>query len=170
MCSIPLAMLAISAGTAVYSAEQQGKAADRQQEIINAGDALEKGRLRTQMEQQNENAQEQQGRRTLEAIQEEGRLRAIGAETGLWGTSFDRAAQMVENSRDTDLAAIETGRLRANDQTHAEGMAQSIQTRNQMNGIRRPSRIGTGLQIAGAGASAYADYQREQQQQQNSRP
>lgn len=153
MCNPAAAMLAISAVSAAASYEQQQKSANQQQAIINAGDALEKGRLRTQMEQQNENAQEQQGSRTLEAIKEEGRLRAIGAETGLFGTSYDRSAQMVENSRDTDLAAIETSRLRANDQTGAEARAQSIQTRNQMNGIRRPSRIGTGLQIAGAGAS-----------------
>lgn len=153
MCSIPAAMLAITAVSAAATYQQQDKAATRQQNIINEGDALEKSRLRTQMEQQNEDAQAKQGTRTLEAIQEEGRLRAIGAETGLFGTSFDRSAQMIETARDTDIAAIETGRLRATDQTAAEGQAQRIQTQNQMNGIRRPSRLGTGLQIAGAGAS-----------------
>lgn len=153
MCNPAVAGLVITAVSAVAAYQQQEKAATQQQSIINEGDALEKSRLRTQMEQQNESAQAQQGTRTLEAIQEEGRLRAIGAETGLWGTSFDRSAQMIETARDTDIAAIETSRLRGNDQTGAEGRAASIQTRNQMNGIRGPSRLGTGLQIAGTGAS-----------------
>lgn len=167
MCSIPAAMLAISAASAVASHKQQSNSAKKQQAIIYEADALEKSRTRTQMQQQNEAAQEQQGRRTLEAIQEEGRLRAIGAETGLFGTSFDRSAQMIETARDSDIAAIQTGRLRANDQAATEGLASHIGTRNQLAGVRRPSRLGTGLQIAGAGARTYADYQQQQEQQQN---
>jgi hypothetical protein len=151
-------MAAITAVTAVESSQQQRKTANRQTELIYEADALEKARNRTQMEQQNQVAQEQSGTRTLEAVQEEGRLRAIGAESGLFGTSYDRSSQMIENSRDTDVAAIETGRLRANDQTNAEGQASHIQTRNQLNGVRRPSNLGTGLQIAGAGASSYSNY------------
>lgn len=160
MCDPATAIMTAAAiGGAYLQYEETKSAANRQEQILKEGQNLENARLRAMMEQTNQNAQEAMGTRHKEAIQEEGRLRAIGSESGLFGTSYDRGMAMQEQNANADISAIESGRLRANDQTAMEGAASAIQYKNQMNGIRRPSKLGLGLQIAGMGAQGYSQGQ-----------
>lgn len=159
MCGLAAAAWASLAVSALSTATQyqQGKqtAAD-QEAMIKAGAAKDNEQMLRQYADQQAVTMEDTSQRHREAIIEEGRLKAIGAESGLQGISNDRIVADSNNQADRDIATLQANSLRAKEQIHSGGVAKQSQASAQMAGIRRPSSFGAGLQIAGAGLDAYA--------------
>ena len=74
----------------------------------------------------------------------------------MWGATQERIYGEAENDAEADLATIEGNRQRQAEAAHTQGLAKSSQAGVQLSGIRRPSKTGAGLQIMGAGLSAYS--------------
>jgi hypothetical protein len=89
---------------------------------------------------------------------ESARLKVIGAESGLSGVTQGRIEQEARNNADIDLATIEANRKRQTEAAHTQASARASSTRYVKQPVRRPSALGAGLQIAGAAAGAYGEY------------
>lgn len=156
--TLSLATLAIGAIGSVVQYEEGQKSAAKQEQIIQDGLAKDRAATSRQYEQINEVAQDDSAQRHKEYLIESARLKAIGAESGLSGYTQDRIGQEAENNAATDIATIEQNRQRQAEQAHTQGLSKSTQAGVQLAGIRRPSALGAGLQIAGTGVSAYSAY------------
>ena len=151
-------MAAVSTASTLVSAQEQTKAADQQTDLIMDGYEQERQQTLRQYQDQTAVAQEDTSARHKEQLIEEGRLKAIGAESGLTGVTNDRIVQESENNADQDIATIEANRVRAAEQAHAQASARQTGANIQLTSVRRPSSLGTGLQIAGTAASTYAAF------------
>jgi hypothetical protein len=156
MCEPTTIMLGISAATAALSYKQASDSADRQTQAISDGVDLNHNQTRTQYEQNNQVAMQQQSERHREFLVDQGRLASILTESGMTGATQDRIQSEVENQADADTATIEANRVKANAQGASMAQAQHGQAKAQLASINRPSALGTGLQIAAAGAKAEA--------------
>lgn len=144
----------VAAATAVAGYAQQQQQADKQEASVRQGYAANLNQLQVQQTQINQQATDKASAASLEALRETGRLRAIGGDAGALGASFDRQTNEVEMNTGQNIAAIEANRVSAESQATAEGMAAQARATMQLNSIKQPSLIGTGLQIAGAGVDA----------------
>lgn len=142
-----VAIAAAGAGASYYQTDQNAK---KQTAMVEDGYAQERRAILQQFDQINQTAQAEQSERHKEALQDEALLRAIGAESGLWGATNNRIEQEAANNAAQDMATIESNRQRQAEQAHTQGGARQSQAGAQLAGIRRPSALGTGLQIAGA--------------------
>lgn len=157
MCEpLTIAAMTLSALAAVTAHEEQKQSAEAQEKMIKDGYALEQQQALRQYQEQQQVSQEDLGKRYTEGLVEEARLKAIGAESGLQGATNDRIVQEAGNATDKDLAMIEANRVRGNEQIRAQMGAKRNQAEVQAVGIRRPSAMGTGLQIAGSALSIYS--------------
>lgn len=143
-------------------ADSQASAQDafnRQQEAL-VQNSLEKDRAATarQYEEINQVSMDDSQQRYKEYLIESARLKTIGAESGLSGVTQERIEQEASNNASTDLATIEANRMRQNEQAHSQAAARASNSRTVQQPVKRPSMLGAGLQIAGAGVS----YQLEQ--------
>lgn len=82
MCSLLAASLAISAASSMVQYQQGKDSAAAQTKAIEDGYAKEQAATLRQYEENNAASQEEQGQRYKEHLIEEGRLKAIGAESG----------------------------------------------------------------------------------------
>jgi hypothetical protein len=96
--------------------------------------------------------------RAREAMIEQARLRVIGGESGLSGGSNDRIENESQFNLGTDIASLESNRRNALNQLYQEGKSLQAGNEAQIRQVRRPSLIGTGLQIAGVATNAAANY------------
>lgn len=154
MCNPALAMLAISAASSAVSYANQSSAAKAQTKAVEDGYRQEMFNTARQYEQQNQVAMEDMSQRHREYLIEEGRLRTIGAESGLYGATQDRIEAEARNNASEDIATLEANRLRGSEQVSAQANAKRFQANSQYANIRQPSAVATGLQIA----SAYHSY------------
>ncbi len=115
--------------------------------------------LKTQYSQTNRQAADEMSVRARESQMEQARLRVIGGESGLAGGSNDRILNEGLFNFGTDIASIESGRQNTLRQLKEEGKAVRAGNQSQVNQIKRPSLIGTGLQIAGAAVDSGTTYQ-----------
>lgn len=150
-----VAMLAISATTAIVGQQEQEKAANRQEQAIQDGLSKDRAATARQYEQIQASAQDDQALRYTEYLIDDARIKAVAGESGLAGYTTDRIAQESANNADTDMATLERNRQRQAEMAHTQGLASSTKGSIQLSGIRHPSSLGTGLQIAGAAVSAY---------------
>lgn len=149
MCEPSMALLAISAGTALFQHKQASDSAKAQTDAINDGMELSNNQTRATYEQNNQAAMQQQSERHKEFLVDQGRLSTILAESGMQGATQDRIQAENENQADSDMATIESNRMKANAQVGATATAQQRQAKGQLAAIKRPSALGTGLKIAG---------------------
>lgn len=165
MCAvIPALMIAsmvLTAASTAASMDEQRKSSNRQADAIKEG--LEKEQIQTRQvqEQNNEALMEAQSQRHAEYLAERGRLQVVGAESGLQGAT-DRSMDLTKTAEDYDIATLQANTLKANEQARASGTAKESQANMQMAGLRRPSALGAGLQIAAQGASMAASYYKPQ--------
>lgn len=152
------AMFAISAVQTVVQHQEQKAAAEAQEKMIQDGLAKDRAATMRQYEEINKVAMDDSAQRHKEYLIDQARIKAIGAESGLSGTTQGRIEDEVENDAQTDLSTIEANRQRQAESAHTQGLAKSTQAGIQLSGIRKPSSLGAGLQIVGAGASAYSAY------------
>lgn len=167
MCLEPASMtaLAIQSGATLLQYQMQKTAADGQERMIQDGYAREAQQTQRQYQDQTAQAMEDTSQRHKEMLIEEGRLKAIGAESGLQGASNDRITQEALNNGATDVAMIEANRVRQAEMAHSQGVSRQSQAQVQLAGVKRPSALGVGLQIAGAGWDLYAKEQAKKPQQ-----
>lgn len=153
------ASLAISAVSTVMQYESQKETAEQQEAMILDGQAKERAATQRQYQQIQESSMDEQAQRHTEYLIDQARIKAIGAESGLSGGTQDRIEAEAENSAATDMATIESNRKRQSEQAASQGMARTTQANVQLSGIRKPSALGAGLQIAGAAMGSYDMYE-----------
>ena len=153
--TIAVTAAGISAATAGLQYVEQKKQAGQQQKAVEYGLALEQAALGRQYDEQNAVAQEQMGERARQHLQDLGRLNSLAAETGAAGSSTERIITDEANGFGRDITTLQQNARRAGEQSHAQGLSGQAEANTMMANIRRPSALGTGLQIAAAGAQAY---------------
>ena len=165
MCNpmlIALAGVAVSAAGAGYSAYAQGEAADDQKEAAEAQLQLQQDAIDKQNAQLSAQTAEEMSDNARLARREQAALRVSSGEAGVGGlsvqsllddvnaqTGFDnaRAQKNLDNQIDKNTLDLQGFQLNANTK---------IQSANNR---RNDALIGSGLQIANAGVSAYSTYQ-----------
>lgn len=146
--AVSMASTAASAIGAQRTAREQERNALSAQQDANAG-------LIEQMHESNQAATDQMVERSRAAMRDLGAVNAVFADSGLSGNSQDRIGTVIEGQASRDITSIEANReARINQQT-AEGAAIRARTQSGINSSPRPSVLGTGLQIAAAGADYY---------------
>lgn len=160
--ALSVASFAISAVSTMAQQRDASMSADAQKQMVLNGLARDRAATQRQYEEINKSAMDESARRRTEHLIDQARLRAIGGEAGVWGATQERIYGEAENDAEADLATIEGNRQRQAEQAHTQGLAQSTQAGVQLSGIRRPSAIGSGLQIVGAGVSAYNAWDQSQ--------
>lgn len=155
------AMMAIAAASATASYVQADQNAKKQTAMIEDGYEKERRAILQQYEQINQTAQQEQSERHKEMLLDHARLIAVAGESGLAGATDGRIQAEAANNAAQDMATIESNRQRQIEGAHTQGGARQSQAGAQLAGIRRPSALGTGLQIAGS----YAQLQAAQKQQ-----
>lgn len=161
--------LALSAASAAVGYQETKKNAQIQEDQIKQGYELQSQQLMDRYDQINGNASDQISDRAREARVELARLKVLGAESGIAGNSqaqIERESQFLAGS---DMATIEANRSNALKQAQMEGKANALDTAARYSSIKRPSLIGSGLQIADAGVSALQRKQMLDQQEKNIR-
>lgn len=158
--TLAAATFALAATSSYVQYEDGKKSAAAQQQMIEDGLAKEKAATSRLYEEIAQVSQDDSQQRHKEYLIESARLRAIGAESGLFGATQDRIEQEAQNNADTDISTIEANRQRQTEQAHTQGLSRASQAGVQLSGIRRPSSLGAGLQIAGAGVETYGKYKR----------
>lgn len=158
--SAAYAAVAIAAAGAYVQYDEGQKSAKRQEQAIQDGLAKDRAATQRMYSQINESAQDEQAARHTEYLIDAARIKTIQGESGLAGATFDRQQQENQDKSEADMATIEKNRqwsaVNANSQSQARGTQASI----QLSGIRKPSALGAGLQIAGAGVSSYDSYKK----------
>lgn len=157
-----IAMLVVSAVTAVaghQAQSQQAKAEDKATKIAYANDQTQ---LAEQYKQQNDELNQQQTERSRAAMFEKGRLNAAYGEAGVEGASLDRILNQSDFNLGTDLSTMEANRSNLTKQTMLEGRGLQSTAQSRFNSTMRPSRLNTGLQIAGSAVDAYSSYKSSQ--------
>lgn len=150
------AMMAIAAASAATSYYQTDQNAKNQKAMVEDGYEKERRAILQQYEQINQTAQQDQSERHKEYLQENARIMTVAAEAGLGGATDGRIQAEASNNAAQDMATIESNRQRQIEGAHTQGGARQSQAAAQLAGIRRPSALGTGLQIAGSYAQLQA--------------
>jgi hypothetical protein len=155
MC-IPAAAvaLALTAGQAVTSYMSQRQSAKAQDAAIKQNYEVNQGRVNAQAKQINDASREEMSERSRQAMIERGRLQVVAGESGLSG--FDREVNNTFYSEGTDIATMENNRRNRIGQLNVESQMGGASANSQLASVRRPSLLGTGLQIAAAGANYQA--------------
>ncbi len=160
MCApaLMVASLLLSAATTAVSYQEGKESAQRQQDAIDDASAKERAATQRQYQQIQESSMDEQAQRHTEYLIDSARLRAIGGESGLQGATQDRIEMEAENNASSDMATLESNRRNASENASSQALGRATQANIQSAGIRRPSSLGAGLQIAGAGVKTYSKY------------
>lgn len=129
---------------------QASSAAQAQQDAIEAAYSAQTQQLADRYEQINQNATDQVSERSREARAELARIRVAGAESGLGGVSQQRIEGESEMLRGMDIASIEGNRKNALKAAQYGGQTAQLEGNARLAAVRKPSLVGTGLQIAGS--------------------
>jgi len=149
-----MASFAATATTAVASyvggqsqASAQNKAA---WDNYNANQAI----MAEQAKQIAASANNEVSERQIQAQIEQAKLRTVAGESGVAGNLVDRWFQDSEMQESRDIASIETNKSNRLKQNNLETQGLYARAQGQANeaSSKAPSLLGTGLQIAGAGA------------------
>lgn len=156
---VMLAGLAISAASAVSQNKAQSKQAKINDKATQDAYALDQTQLAEKYRQDNDQLNQNQTERTKAALFERGKLNAAYGENGLVGASLDRILNQSDFNLGTDLSTMEANRANLTKQNMLEGRGLRNTAQARLNSSIRPSRVDTGLKIAGAGLDAYSGYQ-----------
>jgi hypothetical protein len=136
------------------------KAADKQDDANRDNYAQQSEAASRQYAETNKQAAQEMSQRAHEGMVERARLRVISGESGLSGVTTDKIAGESDFNQGTDIASIESNRRAQNLQTQSNANGLRATTQSRLAAISRPSLLGTGLQIAGAGADYYGEKSR----------
>lgn len=159
MALMAIASFAVSAVSAVAQ-YQQGKQAAKAQDTANRAN-YEQSMVTANEQQRQINAKsaDEMYDRARQALIDRGRLRAASGESGVMGNSLDRITNEQYFVYGSDIASIEANRSNAINQSQLEKQGIRANIQGRINTTERPSKLGTGLQIAGAALNAYGGYQ-----------
>ncbi len=150
MC-LPVAILAVQAAAAVASTVAASDAARSNAHLAEQSAALQNSAIQDQRTQTNAQAADQMNERAKQAMRDAGTLNTIFADSGLSGNTQDRLVTESAATASQDIATMERNRAAGITQTSEEAAGVRARAQSQINSVRQPSLIGTGLQIAGAG-------------------
>lgn len=142
MCGVVETMTVLSiasAATGVYAQQQTAKAQS----------AAIRGQAEREREEAYESAEEELGQLIVQRREKRARARVAAGESGALGASF--AAQMNQALQDQDMDAALVAKNAAFAQRGIEDRAATA-----LAGVRSPSALEAGLQIASAGVSGYS--------------
>lgn len=133
--------------------------ADNAQAASNSALSLEYQQINEKQQQINQQSALDQSERNKQGLLEQAKISTIAGESGALGISSDRVLADSFMQEGTDMSSLEKNRVNAIKQTGWEGrQAQgSADVRNADISNKRPSLIGTGLQIA---ADSYGGIQK----------
>lgn len=154
-------MMALAAGTAVYSHEQQSQAAEDQGEALNEAEKARQSDMERAMQQQAEAATEEMNAAHRASLNDMATLEAIAGEFG-GGNTVSRARAVTALQHNENLATVTANGRRSVAEIGYASRASQFNTRNQLSSIQTPSKVGLALQIANAGAQAYGSYETNQ--------
>jgi hypothetical protein len=146
--------LAVGVASSVAGFVQQSSQVNKRDKAIKTDYAQQTEALKLQYDQTQKQATDEMSERAREAMIERARLRVIGGESGLTGGSNDRIENESQFNLGTDIASIESNRQNSMRQLGEEGKQLRAGSQTQINQVKRPSLIGTGLQIAGSAVDA----------------
>lgn len=149
MC-LPVAILAVQAAAAVASAVGAADAARRNAHQAQDATTQSYGALQDQRIQLDAQSTDQMNERSKQAMRDAGTLNNIFADSGLSGNTQERLANESAATASQDITTMERSRAAGISQTGNEASAMRARAQSQVNQVRQPSLIGTGLQIAGA--------------------
>jgi hypothetical protein len=152
--------VAWTAGLTIAQAALQHRAeakyADAQNKAVLADYANKTTAMQERAEQIHAQAADEISERARAAKIESGRLRAIAAESGL---GYGNTAARIENessfNEGQDIASIQTNYARAIKQNARETQGIYSTAQGDVNQIKRPSRLATGLKIGMAAVEGY---------------
>lgn len=147
MCE-PTTLLSIASSAVGYI--MQSEQADRQAEAEERTYNAQMRQVAEQQKQINQQATDEETLRMREARVELGRMRTMGAESGLAGINAGRLEGEVEFNAGSDVSTISANRTARQNQLTAEAEGLRAGSSARLASIKQPSLIGTGLQIAGA--------------------
>lgn len=162
MCNPIAISIGVSALSAVSAYSQAQDSAEAQVHNTEVGYQNSANQAAEVQQEQNQIATEQMTARAIAARKEVATMRAAGAETGLTGNSYDKAIQESMFNAGQDMASIENNKARQTSQNtmNLRGIRASADSSIANARANSGSLLGTGLQIAGAGLSAYNDYKK----------
>lgn len=152
MCNPALVVAGLQIGSAVVGYRAQREQARAMNAAIAENEAAQNAALAEQAEQSRKKSVDEMSERAREAMIARGRLRAIGAESGISGVTQDRLESEISFNEGVDIATLESNRLATERQIARQRDVVRADANRQRAGVRSPSLLGTGLQIAGAGA------------------
>ena len=150
MCS-PAALPILTGIGAITSFIGQSAAAKAQDKQIQAGYALQSEAFAAQRQEIQDTAETEISDRVRQAQIERGQLRVAQGESGLTGASHNRLERDVQFQAGADISRIQKNAENRTKASKREQAGARHRAKTNALQIRRPSIIGTGLQIAGAG-------------------
>lgn len=150
MCNPTLALLTLRVVSAVSDHEEKRSMANKQVDAVK--DAYRDADAQTQerYKQINADAAEKQSARAREARIERARIAVAAGESGLGGFNAARLEGEAEGAAGRDSTRIESDRAGAERASFLEMQGIRSRAQSQMNQIKYPSFVQSGLQIAGA--------------------
>lgn len=156
-----VASLAIAAASAAAANDQQRHAANQAEDSARAANDVNLQAYATQQHQIDAQASVDMSERARQAMIQRGKLRVLGAESGIDGNSSDQAERQSQFDQSFDMAAIEGHRNALQSQAYLDAKGGVAATNSTLNRIQQPSLIGTGLRIATDGLDAKSAYDKK---------
>lgn len=144
---------AASVALSAYGQNQQAK-----QSAAAGKTAAENANLQTEQQliQTNQSATDQMSDRARAAMRTAGTLNAVFGDSGLTGNSQNALLAENDANAQQDISTIGRNRDNAGNQAYSQNDAMRANIQSNVNSVRRPSILGTGLQIASTGADYYS--------------
>lgn len=159
--ALAAASLAIGAASAITQHNQQADMAKAQNKALLDDYNNQVAAQQEQAEEIHAQAADKMSERARAAKIERGRLKALAAESGLgYGNTAERIENESHFNEGQDIASIQGNYARSLKQNARETQGIYATTKGNINQIKRPSRLATGLKIGGSAVDAANDYQR----------
>lgn len=156
MCN-PGALLLVRVAQTLTDREEKRHMANKQADAIKTAYRDTDAQNQERYTQINADAAEKQSARAREARIERARIAVAAGESGLGGLNAARLEGEAEGAYGRDTTRIESDRTAAERSTFLEMQGMRSRAQSDLNKLKYPSLVQSGLQIAGA----YADYASE---------
>ncbi len=151
--------MAISSASAVASHVGQARTARATYNAAVASSEADAYALADRRAQESQAVSDQKSARVREGERQLGQINAMLGDAGYSGGTADRLKVEADNAVAADLATLSRNESLSSGQIQREQTASMARAQSIVNQTPRPSILGTGLQIAGAGLNAYGSYQ-----------
>ncbi len=156
MCNPAAALLVFKVVQTVASYEEQRSTANKQVDAVKDAYRTADAQAQERYRQVNADAAEKQSERARQAAIERSRIAVASGESGLGGLNTARLEGEAEGAFGRDSTRIASDRLASQRATELEMQGVRAKAQSDLNKIKYPSLVQSGLQIAGA----FGDYKR----------